>query len=93
MDENKDEIIDLKQESDMARMERSNKRFFTLCLIIFLAFCLTNGWWIWRESQFEDVVMTQTVSSDGAGDVALNGVGSGELNYYGSESDTDNKNP
>lgn len=92
MEENRDQKIDLKQESDMARMERSNKRIFALCLIIFLAFCVTNGWWIWHESQFEDVVMTQTVSSDGSGDVALNGVGSGKLNYYGSESDTDNKN-
>ena len=99
MEESKKEPTDIDpvdyrvHETALARLERINKRFFTLCLALFMALLVTNFGWLWYESQFEDVVMTQTVSSDGAGDVALNGVGSGELNYYGSESDTDNKNP
>jgi hypothetical protein len=80
-------------ESALARMERINKRLFNLLIAVFIALVATNMCWFYYENQFEDVVMTQTVSSDGAGDVALNGVGTGELNYYGNESNADDKNP
>lgn len=59
--------------------------------VVFIALIGTNTFWIIREFQYEDIVMTQTVSSDGAGDVTLNGTGNGDLNYYGNESDTDDK--
>ena len=75
---------------DKERLERINKRWFITCLVIFVLFVLTNGGWLLYESQFEDVVMTQSVSSDGTGDIAVNGVGTGELNYYGNESDANN---
>ena len=45
---------------------------------------------IYREFQYEDVVVTQSVSSDGAGDVAINCTGTGDLSYYGGKSNTDN---
>lgn len=79
-------------ESTIARLMIINKRWMIVWIITFAALFLTNAGWLYHESQFEDVVLTQTVSSDGPGNVALNGVGSGELRYYGSESDTDDQN-
>lgn len=86
MDENK-EKIDLKQESDMARLERNNKRLFELCLIIFLAFCVTNGYWIWKESQYVDsITLTQDVDTHSS-PAYVNGTGSMTVN---GESKADN---
>lgn len=39
-----------------AAMERQVKRWFIICVVIFTALVLTNGFWIWRESQYEDVI-------------------------------------
>jgi len=46
-------------EGEINRLERINKRFFVLLIIVFLALVGTNAYWIWYESQFEDVVVTQ----------------------------------
>lgn len=68
-------------EGDMARMERTNRRLWILCLVMFLALVTTNAGWIWYESQWEDVVNTKTYESDAeSGGVAISN-GSGEVNY------------
>lgn len=41
-------------ESDMARQERTIKRLWILLLVLIVLFVGSNGWWIWRESQFAD---------------------------------------
>lgn len=46
-------------EADMARQERTIKRLWILLLVIVGLFVGSNGWWIWRESQFEDITITQ----------------------------------
>lgn len=46
-------------ESDMARQERAIKRLWILLLVLIVLFVGSNGWWIWRESQFEDITITQ----------------------------------
>lgn len=46
-------------ESDMARLERTIKRLWILLLVLIVLFVGSNGWWIWRESQFEDITITQ----------------------------------
>lgn len=46
-------------ESDMARQERTIKRLWILLLVLVVLFVGSNGWWIWRESQFEDITITQ----------------------------------
>ena len=69
-------------EGDVARMERTNRRLWILCLVMFLALVTTNAGWIYYESQFEDVVTTQEVSQDvdtGEGDAFVQGIG----DYYG----------
>lgn len=72
-------------EGEINRLERINKRFFILLLIVFFALVGTNAYWIWYESQFEDVVVTQE-NADGYN------------NYIGNDGDihngqTDNQNP
>lgn len=53
-------------EGMMARQERTIKRLWILCIIIFLALIGTNAGWIIYESQYQDVVITET-KQDGAG--------------------------
>lgn len=80
-------------EGMIARQERTIKRLWILCIIIFLALVITNAGWIWYEAQFEDaIVTTQEVdqdvdTGDGDGDVYVHGIG----NIYG-KSETENKN-
>jgi len=68
-------------EGMMVRQERTIKRLWVLCIIMFLALVGTNAGWIWYESQWEDVVTTESYESDANdGGVAISN-GSGEVNY------------
>lgn len=58
-------------ESATARLERTIKRLWIMCVIMFLAFVVSNGLWVYYESQWEVVETTteQTVTqSNGDGD-------------------------
>ena len=63
-------------EGMMARQERTIKRLWILCIIIFLAFVASNAAWIWYENQFMDVVttneITQDVNSEDGGNAIIN---------------------
>lgn len=65
-------------EGNLARMERSNRRLWILCIVIFLAFAVSNAAWMWYENQFEDVVTTIDSQQDGSG---TNIFGGGDVNY------------
>lgn len=82
-------------ESEMARQERTVKRLWILCIIMFVALVVTNAAWIHYESQFEDVVVTQE-----NGDAPNNYVGNDGNIYNGSDTlgglgdgKTDDKDP
>lgn len=65
-------------EGMMARMERTNRRLWILCIIIFLAFVISNGAWIWYENQWEVCETSQSVDQDidtGDGDANITGIG------------------
>lgn len=65
---NTDSVPYIVYESSIARMERINKRFLVLILVIFLAFVGTNLGWIIYENSFEDVTISeieQTTDGDG----------------------------
>lgn len=82
-------------ESALARMERTIKRLWILVIIVFAALVITNGAWIWYESQFEDITMTQDVTQD-SGEGGTNNFNGNVVNgdYHGeTENQTDNKNP
>lgn len=72
-------------ESVTARLERTIKRLWILIIILILALIACNAGWIYYESSFEDVVVTQDVeaTADNDSDLDLNTVGG---DYYGSES-------
>lgn len=74
-------------ESAQTRLERTNRRLFILCIILAMMLLVTNGCWIYYEQQFEDVVVTQDVKSDGDSDVHLQNIGG---DYYGGDIKADN---
>ena len=81
----------LVHQDDMNKMDMSHRRvekwLFVLCLIMFIALIGTNAYWIWNESQYEDVVTeTFTAETDQGGTAIANGNGSvvvnGESDLY-----------
>lgn len=80
-------------ESMMARQERTIRRLWILCLVIFLAFAGSNAAWIWYESQFTDEIVTEEIKQDvdtGNGNANVNGhIGD---NYGKSETDNQKDN-
>ena len=54
----KQEVPYIVHEADMARMERTNKRFCILCVILVILLAASWGGFIWYESQFELVTET-----------------------------------
>lgn len=69
-------------ESVTSRQERTIKRLWILCLVLIIALLGTNAGWIYYESSFENVSITQEVdaTADGDSDLSLNTVGG---DYYG----------
>ena len=78
-------------ESATARQERTIKRLWIICLVLIFALLGTNAGWLYYESSFEDVVVTQEVEaqSDGDSDLNLNTIGG---DYYGGESEGETNN-
>lgn len=62
MDNNQTNVPFIVHESIVARMERTIKRLWILCIIMFVSLVLTNGLWICYENSFEDVVTTQSIT-------------------------------
>lgn len=52
-------------ESEMARLERIIRKLFILLAVVLLLLFATNGYWLWYESQFEDVVTVTQDNTDG----------------------------
>ena len=59
MDKNTPMISYAAHEGMMARMERTIRRLWVLCIILILLLASTNAAWIYYENSFEDVVVTQ----------------------------------
>lgn len=71
-------------ESALARLERTNRRLFILCIILILLLLATNIGWLYWENQFEDVVTTIEAQQDGNG---TNTVIGGDYNEPNIEND------
>lgn len=61
-------------ESALARMERTIKKLWILCIILLAIIIGSNIAWLYYENQFEDVVttVTQEVESDRNGNAIIN---------------------
>lgn len=68
-------------ESQIARLERVNKRFFILVICLLVALIVTNGAWLWYESQFTDEVYTVEAQTDTGGTAIANATG--EVTFNG----------
>lgn len=76
-------------EGMMARQERTIRRLWVLCLVIFLAFVGSNAYWIWYEAQFEDQEIVQAVlqdSNDGGTNTYRGNIIGGDVNGETSDS-------
>ena len=79
-------------ESEMARMERVNKRMLAIIFTLLFIVIATNAGWIWYESRYIDESWTFEATTEGEGNAIANG--NGEVYYYGeSEGNTPNQNP
>lgn len=74
-------------EDSMARMERTIEKLWILCITLLVLFIGSNIAWVYYESQFEDVVVTNEVDT-GIGDATVTGVG----DIINGESKADDKN-
>jgi len=75
-------------ESALARLERTNRRLFILCIILILLLLATNLSWIYWENQFTTTESTE-VSQDidtGNGDANITGIG--DIVYGESETES-----
>lgn len=66
-------------EEQMARMERTNRRSWFLCIILIISLIATNAGWLWYESQFEYYEIQQEAMTEGGGDAFVNN--GGDFNY------------
>lgn len=73
MDEEKN-VPYIVYESTMARMERTIKRLWLLCMVMLAIIIGSNIAWIYYESQYEDVstTVTQEVEADDNGNAIIN---------------------
>ena len=69
-----DNIDYLVHEDQMVRMERTIKRLWILCIIIFVAFVGSNCAWLYYEAQFTTEEVTQDVDT-GNGAAYVAGIG------------------
>lgn len=76
-------------EKEMTRLEIANRRWFILCIILLVMLFVTNGGWLYYESQFQDVTITQEATSED-GNNYINGTG--EMTFNG-EGETDDPDP
>ena len=79
----------LVHESVLARMERTIKRLWILCIVLIVLFVGSNAGWLYYESQFEETTtVTQSTSWDGDSNVVLNGTGEVTYNERSSETNS-----
>ena len=85
MNENPQTVQFATLESVCTRLERSNRRFFVIVLVLLGALIATNAGWIYYESQWQvvETTTTQTVTQDGGENRFIGG------DYYGATNSDD----
>ena len=82
-DKNKAEPVPFAvHEGIRATMERTVKRMWVTVIILIALLVITNGIWIWYESQFETVTVSQEIANDD-GDIIYRNNLLGEGDFYG----------
>ena len=68
-------------ESSMARMERQIKRLWITVILLIAMLVVTNGAWIWYESQWETIYQEVTQEADTGTNNFVGGDVIGETDY------------
>lgn len=71
----------------VAQHERMCKRLWVTIILLIVSLVLSNGFWIYRETQFEDVVTVTQEADTRDGSITLNGTAEGDINYGTGETD------
>lgn len=81
-------------EGILARMERTIKRLWVLCIVLIILFVGTNAGWIYYESLWTEEVITQEIEQD-SGENGVNTYNGSIIggDYYGETEDNDNSTP
>lgn len=75
-------------ESALARLERTNRRLFILCVILILLLLATNMGWLYWESQFSITESTEVSQDIDTGNGNANITGIGDIVYGESETES-----
>lgn len=59
----KDEIKWVYEQSAL-RSDSANKRMFVIIIILVVGLFLSNAFWIWKDSQYIDEVVTTTIQAE-----------------------------
>lgn len=81
-----------KEEIYVAAFERTIRRLWILCIILIILLAGTNAAWIYYESQWEDVITTESIetnTSDGGAAIGIIG-DNNEVNDGRSKDNEDN---
>lgn len=95
MSENQSNVPYIVYESAQARAERTIKRLIAVIVLLIVLLTVTNGIWIWYESQFEDVITTETVTQSAEAEddgTAIVHNGGDFINGTNESTTNDNKN-
>ena len=71
----------------VARHERMCKRLWITIVLLIVLLVLSNGLWVYRETQYEDVVTVTQEADTRGGSITLNGTAEGDINYGAGETD------
>ena len=66
-------------ERSQARLERVNRRSSIIIVLLIVLLFATNGAWLYYESTYTDIEVTQDVQTDNSDNIVING--NGDLNY------------
>lgn len=75
-------------ESALARIERTNRRLFILCIILILLLLATNIGWLYLENQFTTTESTEVSQDIDTGNGNANITGIGDIVYGESETES-----
>lgn len=67
-------------DSQGARLERSNKRLFVLSVVLIIVLFVSNGLWLYHESQFVDEIQIEQQSDGDSSNYIIGGNYGGQAN-------------
>ena len=77
-------------EKDQNRLTRIIKWLIAVILVLIVLFVTSNAFWIWRDSQYEDVIETEEIVVDAEDNGTANYIGNDGDIYNGKDNGKEN---